>query len=64
MITAARCKELANHYKALSSTPRISESRAFLLRNIARSLTGLAGQLERLDAVTRAEMTRDDEVSS
>jgi hypothetical protein len=62
MITAARCKELAHHYKALSATPRISESRAFLLRNIARSLTGLAGQLERLDAVTRAEVRGDDQV--
>jgi hypothetical protein len=55
MITAARCKELANYYKALSSRPRISESRAFMLRNIAKSLTGLAGQLDRLDALTRDE---------
>ena len=55
MITAARCKELSNHYKALSSSPGISENRAFLLRNIARSLIGLAGQLERLDMVTKEE---------
>src|SRR6202007_942447 len=55
MITATRCKELANHYKALSSSPGISESRAFLLRNIARSLVGLAGQLERLDTLTKEE---------
>jgi hypothetical protein len=64
MITATRCKELANSYKALSLKPRISESRAFLLRNIARSLVGLAGQLERLDGVTRAEVARDEETSS
>lgn len=55
MITTARCKELANYYKALCSNPHISEDRAFLLRNIARSLAGVAGQLERLDAVTKEE---------
>ncbi|WP_456618926.1 hypothetical protein [Bradyrhizobium sp. P5_C12] len=57
MITAARCKELANHYKAISSNLDISESRAFVLRNIAKSLTGLAGQLDRLEALTRDEET-------
>jgi hypothetical protein len=55
IITSARCKELAHHYKALSSKSDISEGRAFMLRNIARSFTGLAGQLERLDALARDE---------
>ncbi|TYL95863.1 hypothetical protein FXB40_13140 [Bradyrhizobium rifense] len=57
MMTAARCKELANHYKALSSSPDISESRAFVLGNIAKSFAGLAGQLDRLDAMARDEET-------
>jgi hypothetical protein len=57
LITAAGCKELANHFKALSSNPNISESRAFLLKNIAKSVAGLAGQLDRLDALTRDEET-------
>jgi hypothetical protein len=57
MITAARCKELAKHYKALSSNPDISGSRAFVLRNIAKSFAGSAGQLDRLEALTRDEET-------
>ncbi|WP_426608960.1 hypothetical protein [Bradyrhizobium sp. McL0616] len=57
MITAARCREIAGHYKALSCNPNISESRAFLLRNIAKSFLGSAGQLDRLYALTKDEET-------
>lgn len=55
MITAAQCLEFAHRYRALSQTPGLSEDSALLMKNIARSLTGLAGQLDRLDARTREE---------
>jgi hypothetical protein len=55
MLTSARCQELASHFKALSQASDISEDRAFLLKNIARSLTGLTGQLDRLATMIRAE---------
>jgi hypothetical protein len=58
MITAAKCRDLATHYKTLSSASNTSEDRAFLLRNIARSFAGVAGQLDRLDALVRDEATR------
>ena len=55
MITATQCKKFADHYRSLSSHSNISESRAFLLRNIAKTFAGLAGQLDRLDALARDE---------
>ena len=55
MMTAAQFQELADHYKALSQTPGISTDRAFILKNIARSLAGLASQLDRLAALMRDE---------
>ena len=58
MITSAQCRDIAKHYKALSSVPDVSEDRAFLLRNISRSFVGVAGQLDRLDALTRSEHPR------
>ena len=51
MNTALRCQELADHYKSLSQLPSIPRDRAFLLKNIARSFTGLSGQLDRLAAL-------------
>lgn len=58
MISAAHCLEFARQYRALSQNPNTSPDRAFLTKNIARSLTGLAGQLDRLDALTREEQQR------
>jgi hypothetical protein len=55
MMTAAQCQELANHYKSLSQLPGISTDRAFILKNIARSLVGLASQLDRLAVLMRNE---------
>jgi len=52
MITAAQCRDIANHYKTLASDPTNSEDRAFLMKNIARSFAGVAGQLDRLEALT------------
>ncbi|WP_342738944.1 hypothetical protein [Bradyrhizobium sp. B117] len=55
MITAAKCVELATHFKGLSQVSGTSIDRASLMKNIARNFTGLAGQLDRLNALTRAE---------
>jgi len=54
-LTPAQCQELANHYKSLSQLPGISTDRAFILKNIARSLAGLASQLDRLAVLMRDE---------
>lgn len=58
MITAAKCQELANHYKALSQASGTSADRAFIMKNIARSFSSLATQLDRLAALTRDEARR------
>jgi hypothetical protein len=54
-MTAVECQELANHYKALAREASISDDRAFILKNIARSFAGLASQLDRLAALMRDE---------
>ena len=54
-LTAAQCQELANDYKSLSQLPGISTDRVFILKNIARSLAGLASQLDRLAVLMRDE---------
>lgn len=56
VMTAGECQELANHYKALAREASISDDRAFILKNIARSFTGLATQLDRLAALKRDEL--------
>ena len=55
VMTAARCKELAEHYNRLSRAAGVSKNRAVMLKNIARSFAGLAGQLDRLSALARDE---------
>jgi hypothetical protein len=57
MLTAAQCQALASQYKALAKSPDISGDRAAMLRNIARSLTGLATQLDILAAHVRDRAT-------
>jgi len=56
-ITAAQCRLLASDHNAGAKEPGISQKRASLLKNIARSFTGLASQLEML-AVDVAEKSR------
>jgi hypothetical protein len=53
MLTASQCKALASEYKSLAQQPNVSEERAATLVNIARSLVGLATQLDRLAADMR-----------
>lgn len=58
MFEAVKCQELAIGYRALAQSSDHSVERASLLKNIARTFTGLAGQLDRLAALTRAEAER------
>jgi lysozyme family protein len=53
MLTAAQCQLLAQEYKSLARSPDAYPDRAAMLKNIARSLTALANQLDRLEAQTR-----------
>jgi hypothetical protein len=53
MLTASQCQALALEYNCLACCLDVSQDRAAMLKNIARSLTGLATQLDRLAAHTR-----------
>jgi hypothetical protein len=55
LINSAECQEHADHYKRLSGAGGISKDRAAVLKNIARSYVGLAGQLDRLASLARKE---------
>jgi hypothetical protein len=55
MITVSKCRELADYYKARSQLSSIPRDQAFLLKNIARSFTGVSGQLDRLAELMRKE---------
>jgi hypothetical protein len=48
MLTAAECRKLVQSYKRQANEPGLSPRRETLLRNIARSLSGLATQLDML----------------
>jgi len=56
-LSAARCRELASIYKNRAKEAGISEVRANLLKNISRSYSALANQLDML-AATIARETR------
>lgn len=53
MLTPLECRELSSKYKSLAQQPAVPRERAAMLKNIARSLTGLANQLDRLAADMR-----------
>lgn len=53
MLTPTECQKLASEYKSLAQQPNVSKERSAMLTNIARSLSGLATQLDRLAAHTR-----------
>ena len=55
MLTAAQCQTYAVEYKSLARQAGVSEERITLLNNIARSLKGLASQLDRLAVLLREE---------
>lgn len=60
VITPRKCKELAAEYRTLSQQVGTSADRAFLMKDVARTLIGLAGQLDRLTVLTRHEKQRSD----
>ena len=53
MLTAAECQNLAAEYKSMAQRPDVSKECAVMLTNIARSLSGLATQLDKLAAYMR-----------
>jgi hypothetical protein len=53
MLTASQCQKLASEYKSLAQQPDVSKERVAMLINIARSLAGLATQLDKLAAHIR-----------
>jgi hypothetical protein len=55
MLTAAQCQKYADEYKSLARQADITEQRAVLLKNVARSFASLANQLDRLAALLREE---------
>ncbi|KWV55994.1 hypothetical protein AS156_05125 [Bradyrhizobium macuxiense] len=54
-MTAADCRKLASEYRAHATQAGISIKRASLLTNISRTFSGLASQLEMLEADVAAE---------
>jgi hypothetical protein len=55
MPTAEQCETYATEYRLLGREANISTRRANLLRNIYRSWTGLANQLDRLSDILKEE---------
>ncbi|WP_128971717.1 hypothetical protein [Bradyrhizobium tropiciagri] len=57
-MTAADCRKLTSEYRAQAKQAGISEKRASLLTNISRTFSGLASQLEMLEADVAAEQKK------
>jgi hypothetical protein len=55
MLDARECRVLAGEYKQLAREPGLSKDRAAIMNNIARTLMGLATQLDILAAKIRDE---------
>jgi len=55
MLDPTQCRTLASEYRALAREPGLSKDRASIMNNIARTLMGLATQLDMLAAKTRDE---------
>jgi hypothetical protein len=55
MLNATQCRKFAEEYKSRAREPGISRDSAFIMNNIARSLAGLATQLDLLAAKMREE---------
>jgi hypothetical protein len=55
MFSADQCRAFADEYKALATSVEVSEVQAAVLRNIARTLKGLATQHDILTGVLKDE---------
>ena len=58
MLSAGEYRELAEAYRAKAGAPGLAPNKATALRNIARSLSALASQLEILDLYDKAPPKR------
>jgi hypothetical protein len=58
-LSASQCREFADHPKARARELGISQKRARILANIARSFSGLASQLEILERDVAEESQAD-----
>ncbi|KWV49832.1 hypothetical protein AS156_14975 [Bradyrhizobium macuxiense] len=58
VMTAAEARKLASEYRAQARQAGISQKRASLLTNISRTFSGLASQLEILEADVAAEQRK------
>ena len=59
MLNAMQCRALAKEYKNRARGPGVTKDSAFIMKNIARSLSGLATQLDMLAAKMRDEARQD-----
>lgn len=57
MLSAAECEEYATECRRRADQPGVSNECALVLKNIARSLRGLSGQLDRFAALQRDQRT-------
>ena len=55
MPTVEQCRAYAAEHKLLETDPRNSARRSAVLRNISRSWTALANQLESLAVIVKSE---------
>jgi hypothetical protein len=55
MPTVEQCRAYAAEYKLLGTHPKNSARRSSVLKNISRSWTALAKQLESLEAIEKSE---------
>jgi hypothetical protein len=58
MFDADQCRALADEYKTLATKFAVSEAHVRVLRNIARTLTGLATQHDILADLLKEERSR------
>ena len=63
MLTPTECQKLVREYKSLAQQPNVSRERSVMLINIARTLSGLATQLDRLAAHMR-DQAKEGRVSA
>ncbi len=64
MLTPTECQKLARQYKSLAQQPNVSKERSVMLTNIARTLSGLATQLDRLAADMRDQAKKGTSVAT
>ncbi len=56
MLNATQCRAMAKEYRDRAREAGVSKDSAFIMNNIARSLMGLATQLDMLDSKMREEV--------